>query len=420
MAHQSSSIEKGEELSVASVLHNKSPITQLLGDAFDSLLSAVSPMLQAQAIGIEHHSINRQAYAKRGYLKESNCDFHEPFNNEYLDVSFDPSTLTVPYCRELLAKHGIRARSSLNKEEICDLWVTELRPRIPELLAKAKVTNKSTSSNSSAVDKSPDTRSTNSSNDSGHNSASGTCTAQIDRDTISSNLDTDSSLRHELPALVAEPKIRAFAQQHSSSKLSASIRGHGCQNLGPAIHQKQSNTFSGSKQSTINRTPGILQALRSMDRFRDIKRDASVQYKFDAGVTSSQAPDDGHSPAWSHNGPDLVSYLLYTASGHPVQALISKAQLEEIEERIIEGKAKGKHKYTDTIREMTIRVVEQQDDDSESTRLKGNQLEVLHQGGSRKADGSSLASVFDYDTNGIVLGLDDGDMIELNPWGDKA
>lgn len=415
MAHQSSSIEKGEELSVASVLHNKSPIAQLLGDAFGSLLSAVSPMLQTQGVGIEHHSRNRQAYAKRGYLKESNCDFHEPSNNEYLDVSFDPSTLTVPYCRELLAKHGIRARLSLNKEEICDLWVTELRPRIPELLAKAKVTNKSTSSNSSAVDVSSDTKSTDSSNGSGHNSAPGTCTTQIDRDTISSNLDTDSSLRHELPALVAEPKIKAFAQQHSSSKLSASIRGHRYQNIGPAIHQKQSNTFSGSKQSTINRTPGILQALRSRDHFRDINRDASVQCKFDAGATSSQTSDDGHSPAWPHNGLDLVSYLLYTASGHPVQALVSKAQLEEIEERVIEDKAKGKHKYTDTVQEMTIRVVEQQDDGLESTRLEGSQLEVLNHGGSRKADRSRVASVFDHDTNGIVLGLDDGDMIELNP-----
>lgn len=90
--------------------------------------------------GTASSNINRKSHAKRGHITESNSKFHEPENIEYLTENFDPWTLTVPYCRKLLAKHGIRTKSSITKDEVGEKWIEELRPRMVEERAKVKRT----------------------------------------------------------------------------------------------------------------------------------------------------------------------------------------------------------------------------------------------------------------------------------------
>lgn len=388
----------GKDDSLASLTSEQRLATGIVQSLFSNLFTMAKTMAQHQAVEDTSGSKTCRVHLKRGHLKGSNCNFHEPFNVDYLDSNFDPRILTIPYCRKLLAKHGIRAKSSLSKDEICQLWLTELRPRISEFRARIRSMGGAVASDHSDID----------------------FRANYIVNKLSNN-DRDGALRSKT---VASKGQNATKNSPVSSQSAAS----GVVSNASSIKDrsiKPTHPIRTCKKSAIK--PLIIRERVILVRKRPTRVNASKSYMLHSRVSVNRscsilttrnawraqdvpqgAPHDS-----SLQRAGYVQELLFTADDCPIEAFTTVQQAKEIKQRVTSDKSEYHTKIRSMLKKQSTCTLSDGSTSVKPTNTQQQALELKQ----IETSHASHPAMTQYCTETVLLDMRDADS---NPWLDEV
>lgn len=371
---QSSSQTSGDDRLIATFMRN------LLSAFFNMSTGESSP----QSIPTDR-STNPQRHPRRGLRKETNSAYLDPLNTDYLTADFDPWTLTVPYTRKILAKHGITTRSSMSKDQIGEIWINELRPRMPEFRARIQViqanpTSRASGANNVSADHSPTP-----SPRAGNGVSSGRNVENTA--TISGQRNNQAFTSVILQALETVPQVPATQSRSTQTAHSA------------ALFRQQSASSPHPITPLMTVTP--------------MNPPGTISYRF--GTREVLAPQATIANV-HQTGAAYVQRTLFTVDRHPIQAWITTQQAQEIETRqhaeqadnAIRSSGMGENEGSEERTGNTVSI-EPQELDTE-TRPEGQSRSVMHN------------ATTDHEILGerVVRLARDIDNMTVNPWTENA